>query len=369
MKKIQSLDSIRFFMIMLIVLSHFTLLNQFEETGWLYNKFLSHGGFAVNYFFVLSGFGLMYSYVQKNKNLLLNPTSLVDFAVKHIRKLYGLYVVLLFVCIPYDVISYYDEMGFLGGKFWLNELLKLILCFPLLQSATGMTQFSHAFNGVSWFLSSLFCIYMVCPFLLVNLNKIKRLSSIMSLLVFNIVLLFFVREFFTELESRTFFNDLAYGSPYCRVLYVSAGMLVAQMSIYLKSNFIYDKKCGGTIVEFFAILFMLCSYVMGAFFWPFNGLFTHVVWLLASCLGIFVFSFENGAISKFLQMGRVKRLGALSMYLFLVHYPIKNYMTLVLNKIDMEQFLWAYLIGIFLTLTLSFLISFALLKRKEDGLR
>lgn len=54
----------------------------------------------------------------------------------------------------------------MGGDFQ-DALLKIVIesipCIFLVQSAIGLKVFSHSFNSVSWFLSTLFCIYILSP--------------------------------------------------------------------------------------------------------------------------------------------------------------------------------------------------------------
>lgn len=303
MKKIQTLDSLRFFMILFIVLSHFDWLNSFESTQWFYETFMKHAKIPVDYFFILSGFGMMYSFMSKGTLLSLKPSFLFSYGIRHIKKLYWLYIALLIVCIPHAVLSYYCEIGFLGSKFWVGEILKFIFCIPLLQSATGLTSMSHAFNGVSWFLSCLFCIYLVSPILLVCLGKLNKWSSMLIALIANIGLLFMARTIFLEIDSRTFFNDLTYGSPYCRIFYVSTGMLLARITTYLRQSSLFEKRLVFSITEIFVLLLVIGASVAKVYSWPFGGVFTPYMTYIVSCIIIFVFSFELGFVSKFLQQG------------------------------------------------------------------
>ena len=178
MKKIQSLNAIRFIMIMFIVFSHFDPLASTEETKFLFHAFLKHPTPAVDYFFVLSGFGMMYSYINKGIVLKTSLKELCGFAVTHVRKIYKVYLVALLAGFPLNIIYWRLTNGSVDFQYMVMELAKFILCIPLLQSLSGSTFFSHAFNGVSWFLSCLFCVYIVSPFLL---NRLKKTIPIYSL--------------------------------------------------------------------------------------------------------------------------------------------------------------------------------------------
>lgn len=67
----------------------------------------------------------------------------------------------------------------MGGDFQ-DALLKIVIesipCIFLVQSAIGLKVFSHSFNSVSWFLSTLFCIY-IKSYYYVNINKKAMLKK------------------------------------------------------------------------------------------------------------------------------------------------------------------------------------------------
>ena len=106
---------------------------------------------------------------------------------------------------------------------------------PVLQSATGMSFFTHAYNGVTWFLSALFCIYLISPILIFILRKFSKsyFGDLLFLLI-NAFLIVALAYFFGKIE--TIFHGikhilnvdiLVYGSPYRRVFYVLTGMNLA----------------------------------------------------------------------------------------------------------------------------------------------
>lgn len=84
--KIKSLNGLRFIMIMFIVLTHINYLEEFFP-----NYFLGRGAaFGVDYFFMLSGFGMMLSAIKKTfpENTRITPGTCINYAVSHIRKIY-----------------------------------------------------------------------------------------------------------------------------------------------------------------------------------------------------------------------------------------------------------------------------------------
>lgn len=68
-KRIDSLTGLRFWMIMIIVLSHLTCLRDNYPYSSFYDQYLHNAMMGVDFFFMLSGFGLMYSYGESRHHL------------------------------------------------------------------------------------------------------------------------------------------------------------------------------------------------------------------------------------------------------------------------------------------------------------
>lgn len=64
--RIDALTGVRFWMIMIIVLSHLTCLRGEYPYSAFYNQYLHNATLGVDFFFMLSGFGMMYSYGENN---------------------------------------------------------------------------------------------------------------------------------------------------------------------------------------------------------------------------------------------------------------------------------------------------------------
>lgn len=61
-EKIDSLTGLRFWMMVIIVLSHFGCLSNDYPYSSFYDRYLDNAVMGVDFFFMMSGFGLMYSY-------------------------------------------------------------------------------------------------------------------------------------------------------------------------------------------------------------------------------------------------------------------------------------------------------------------
>lgn len=65
MKKINTLTGARFTAIMIIVFAHFEFLEKYGMFGKVYQKFFDNATMGVDFFFMVSGFGMMLSYINK----------------------------------------------------------------------------------------------------------------------------------------------------------------------------------------------------------------------------------------------------------------------------------------------------------------
>ena len=75
----------------------------------------------------------------------------------------------MLICVPITVYSAITLHGV--GEGMVRTIAKIPLASILVQSATGIAGFSHAFNGVCWFVSALFLLYVIYPYL----EKINKL--------------------------------------------------------------------------------------------------------------------------------------------------------------------------------------------------
>ena len=162
-KQIKALTGARFAAIMIIVGSHFEFLYQYS-IGSIYYNYFHNATMGVDFFFMLSGFGMMLSSIKtdpagKKQNNTLK--SLLNYSFKHVSKIYPLYVATLLIGIPYYMMHSIIENGKSFFEASIHTISKFIVCLTLLQSTTGMMRFSHGLNAVCWFLSTLFCIYII----------------------------------------------------------------------------------------------------------------------------------------------------------------------------------------------------------------
>lgn len=315
--RLQALEFLRIIMTGVIFLSHCEFLSRYSF-GKIYTNFFHNPTLAVDFFFMLSGFGMMLSSLKKGIS-----DSSFRFSYNKISKIYPLYVMSLALALPYYIMFYTE-----------GQLAKLVFKFSfsltLLQSATGMTRFSHMINGVCWFLSCLFIIYLFSPFLMNLLVKkctTRKKNRIVLFLIIGFIPFF--NKCLIKIESQTVFDDLHYGSPYIRVFYVIVGMLLAKEYIFRQAKNmpinLFWSDFGEVFVTILSILWFFLRNTMVMFF---NSIVITVIDVCICSSLLYIFAKQQGIISKIIIKSSILKISSYVMYIYLLHYPIRNYVDL-----------------------------------------
>lgn len=301
-RRVESLEGLRFIMIMLIVISHQDFLGTVSPINDFFPKYWSFQVLGVDFFFLLSGFGMMLSSCNKVQTGALHFSSVkenISFGINHVKKIYLLYIVTIVIGLGHDVI-----MGIINEKtissLFLNNTLKLVFVVPLLQSATGTMTFGHAFNGVGWFLSTLFCIYLITPWLIYLLRKYSKSfkSDVICILVdmFFVVFLAYtfglVEDYSQQVGMLLQIDQLVYIGPYRRVFYVLTGMSIGL--IYYRYRDVKIKVFQKGILWEVSCLVVAVLWFLFRKDLPMLGIFRCAVDLLLCCAILVVFSMSRG---------------------------------------------------------------------------
>ena len=341
-KKINSLTGARFLAISLIVLNHFEFLGIYPIIGTVYNYFFHNATLGVDYFFLLSGFGMMLGSIRRNPDgteKIYGIKDLFRFAKRHVKKIYPIYLITLICGIPFEIMY---NIKYQGATL-IHEIKYCIFTFisslTLLQSLSGRIIYSHALNGVCWFLSCLFCIYLVSPIIMKFLKKkIKTINQALLGIIFCIIMSFILAILFNIIEAKTTLDDLTYGSPYRRIFYVITGMLIAQ--IY---NFkIRDHSQSFSIIE--NSTFEKYSFII-SFIWffirvvtfKFIGPFCYIFDMIIISCDLYALALRKGKISNFFENKILVYLGNISMYIFLTHYLIRMYIDYFVTYFNLQS--------------------------------
>ena len=169
--RLQQLEGLRIIAIVMIALSHMEFLYAgpvIYPYSVFYQLHLHNPDLGVDYFFLLSGFGL-YLASLKTEDSKITFRGSFGFAWRKIRKIYPFYLVSMMLMIPFQLGIF--QNGRIEPGTVKALLLKLPFVLTLTQTMTGIRFFSRALNSVCWFLSSLAIIYIAAPLLISFLKK------------------------------------------------------------------------------------------------------------------------------------------------------------------------------------------------------
>ena len=184
---IKTLNSFRFILILMIVMSHSLLPISQGMKDYL-------GEFPVAIFFIISGFVLSLSYGER---LAKEEVSNKRFFLTRISKLYPLHLLVLAIIIPLDY-----RLGHLGP--WYQTLAHALL----LQCWMPTHQFVGALNGPTWFISDLIIYYLIFKYLF-RWNMQSRKTF--PLIIFVIYMAAYIALTMTVKEDKS--ADYIYAAP------------------------------------------------------------------------------------------------------------------------------------------------------------
>ena len=177
--RIDGLTSLRFFAAFHVILFHLKVEGILTGGPWWYQNFASIGYVGVNFFFVLSGFILVYTYSATD----LDPRR---FWQARFARVYPAYLLSLAITAPFFFIT--ARSLNLPFFTWSEQHLALssILTLTLLQS--WFPQGALAWNPVCWSLSDEGFFYSVFPFLLKRRRSLSRALPVCIVAVWSISL-------------------------------------------------------------------------------------------------------------------------------------------------------------------------------------
>lgn len=314
--RIQSLESLRFILALLVMQSHLRIAD------WSFLYFYN-GNLAVIFFFMLSGFGLAYKSAKCHENSDYEKWSFIKeykYVFTKMNTIYFWYILFILISLPWQ---FWDLLAWHNMSYAIAGTLATIVITPtMLQSIFGFYQASHLGLGAYWFISTLFILKLIYPLLHRLHVKVRKTKPFLwgSIGVFFGVSLLAWRGFHF-ISQNTMLNDLDYGSPFNCVFYFVIGMLLSDLYILYKNG---DKDL--TIYEvLISVCFTIWCLGRNSFLY-FNDMWQHMVdvGICMALLGIFAFS-RGGVSRKVLQSKLLLKLSEYSMYVYLGHYALDRF--------------------------------------------
>lgn len=330
-ERINSLTGLRACAMLTIFCSHLSYLAETPYQG-LYS-YVRNGRFGVNFFLVLSGFVIALGY--SNKLNINNRSKDVSFIKKRISKVYTPYLITLLLAIPLYIIKTVYGEG-LNVKLLIN---RLIINAAMIQSIIPFDKYSTSINGVSWFISTIFIIYLLTPDIIRLNNKAAKNFTLLKQVFLVFVVLFFnccVYMVIRQIEYVRFANrglSIIYISPLIRIFPFLLG-IVAYNIYYLQGDFRIENS---SFIEILGIaLFFLWWAIADKTGCP--TVITECTDMLVSMLVILIFVFSNrGIVSRLLSKKKMLYLGNISLDFYLVHYLVIRYGMIAAKYFGLDQ--------------------------------
>ena len=262
-----------------------------EKTDFgIFTLMIGHGHYAVDFFFILSGFIMCYAYKEK---LTTNYSrqNLYNFYVARIARLWPItsfFSILLFILLITGLWTSERNIG----------VLNFILSILFLDLTLGT---DAAINQPAWSISAEFFAYLLFPFFLLFLKKdIKLNYLIMAVLGLSGLYIF----------TQALYGPLWYTSSLFILFRVSIGFLCGCL-LYSISQ----KTDVSTYADKMFLIF-LAAFAFFIIFLPLNYfVFPLIPWL------VLFLAFTRKSVNTFMSLGFMTYLGKISFSIYLVHYP------------------------------------------------
>ena len=334
-KKLDSIQALRALAFAGVFIGHFFIC------GW------SH--IAVSTFFVLSGFLL----TIKTPNDYETCSFATSFkkAVKRISKLYPVHIVTMLMMLPCMIWQDKVLQTFDPVKYIKQVVLNIFVVSSLYPSA----DIASSLNRVAWFLSSLFVLYIIFPYLYRLLNRIKGVHSHVLIILISIaVQTMIVYLIFGGIYDENLLVYLTHISPFYRIFDMVCGISLGLIIRRIPG----EKELGkvtAAVIEIAVFLFFLFQvyltdsgatsiYLYRAPFCPAMG----VIFTL-------LFYRKKGPVTKLLTNRLTVFVGNMSGYAYLIHFPVIFYFNIfvVMNLTSLRRTI-IHLVVLPLTLGITF---------------
>lgn len=292
-RQLLPLTSLRFVAAFLVVLQHFQL-------------YLVGGGVAVEFFFSLSGFILVYGYSKTFESL--DAGSIWRFFAMRIARLYPVYIV-----------TFLTAAALWIGAVWPFSGWEVARSVFALQSYAPIGGAVFSFNGPSWSVADEFFFYLMFPFIAwgiarsgIGRHSGRLVAAWAVLLALRIMIASRLPSPLGDLSNSWWF---AYISPYFRITGFISGMLVGYW--FLLNPSLKGGRALWTAIEVASLVVMAPLAFQMASHSP-EAMADGIVYAPGIAMALVAFGLQRGMLSAILSIRPLVHLGEISYSVYMI---------------------------------------------------
>lgn len=303
-----SIDGLRAFSAIGILLMHVRMEGGYEINGFLFQRIIPSFTHLTLLFMMISGFCMCYGYYDKIKE---NQISVVEFYQRRYQRIWPYFAVLVVL----DLL-----LGF-SKEALMEAFADLTLVFALLPN------FEVSVLGVGWTLGIIFLFYMLFPFFCFLLKDKKTAwCSFTAAAIYQVVCVVYFMDSAHVVEGfRIKLNFL-----YCGVYFIAGGLI-----------YLYREKIAKLVQKFRYVLPGFCLFVWLGYYFVKPSTVVCGFWYLV--LFSLMLMYAIGTKGKILTNKGTRFLSSISMEIYLCHFGVLR----VANKLKLTHLFgtgaWSYL--------------------------
>lgn len=219
---ITNLNGIRGILFLLIFGTHFKYIIMKSDIGHMLYNPLDHGYFAVLFFFLLSGFCMALGYSDSFE--IVTKNNYKEYIKKRLIKFYPLYIITGLIILIFKNLP--ENLNYI----YVFLFLYIPMLFPWSKFPSG------GGNRSGWFLADLFYCYLLTPFIMYLMNKVKTLKQYLLIcsIIYIILIVIGIIIFKCNKDMSIYCNTF----PLIRLL---------QYTLGISLGIIYKKYCSDKI--------------------------------------------------------------------------------------------------------------------------
>lgn len=340
-KRIDSLQGLRTVAFLLVFLLHSGL----ADTGEI----------GVSIFFVLSGFVMTLSYMDKELDTSIK--GLFKFSIGRIKKLYPLHIITMLAFLYFEVKNIIENFN-IGNV--IKTIWHVFLSGTLMQAWAPMQSTHSALNGISWYFSVCLFIYLLFPLVNKGIKNYKSTKKayftiFITAMVMLISAMIAAKIDVPETISNNFIRWFTYIFPLFRFGDFFIGCNLAY--IFKESNPL-ENKVAASFLELTAWAFLALIWYLrlkGVFIFGNYFMRLNLDYLPTSIAIVYLTAMNKGIISRLFSIKPMVAIGNLTGQAYFIHYPVIIYFYLFLNG---RRILQNSLLSNIAILVITFILAF-----------